>query len=218
MPEALDRPASPTRAPIRTLGPGYARVIERHLLALGERDRYLRFGFPASDEHVSNYVARLNFARDEVFGVFNRRLELIAMAHLAYIVAPGGVQKVEFGVSVNESARGRGFGAQLFQRAVTHARNQGVSELYIHALSENAAMIKIARNAGATVVRDGSESEAWLKLPAADFESQVTELLQEKLAMTDYGLKVQARRVRGFLGTLGEIREGVRAAREHTSP
>ena len=167
---------------------------------------------------MSNYVARLNFSRDEVFGVFNRRLELIAMAHLAYIIDADRTHKVEFGVSVNESARGRGLGAQLFQRAVVHARNQGVSELYIHALSENAAMLKIARHAGATVERDGSESEAHLKLPVADFESHVSELLQEKLALTDYHLKAQAKQVRSFLGLLGEIREGVRSAREHASP
>ena len=44
------------------------------------------------------------------------------------------------------------------------ARNRGVDTIFIHALSENTAMLKIARNAGATLQRDGSESEAWLKL------------------------------------------------------
>ncbi len=43
-------------------------------------------------------------------------------------------------------------GARLFERAVVVARNEGVGMLFIHALSENAAMLKIARNAGATVV------------------------------------------------------------------
>ena len=45
-----------------------------------------------------------------------------------------------------------------------HARNRGVQTLFIHALSENTAMLRIARNAGATVERDGPESEAWLRL------------------------------------------------------
>ena len=39
--------------------------------------------------------------------------------------------------------------------------------MYIHALTENTAMLKIARNAGATVERSGSESDAYLKLPSS---------------------------------------------------
>ena len=46
-----------------------------------------------------------------------------------------------------------------------HARNRGVVSIFIHALSENTAMLKIARDAGATVHRDGPETEAWLALP-----------------------------------------------------
>ena len=36
----------------------------------------------------------------------------------------------------------------MFERAVIHARNEGVDLLFIHALSENTAMLKIARRAG----------------------------------------------------------------------
>src|SRR6266702_3333280 len=50
----------------------------------------------------------------------------------------------EFGVSVLKKARGRGYGSRLFDRAVMHARNEGVELLFIHALSENTAMLKIA--------------------------------------------------------------------------
>jgi hypothetical protein len=36
-------------------------------------DRYLRFGYPANDEQIRRYVDQLNFDRDELFGIFNRR-------------------------------------------------------------------------------------------------------------------------------------------------
>jgi len=55
----------------------------------------------------------------------------------------------EFGVSVSPSRRGHGYGQQLFERAVVHARNHGVSQLIVYALSENTAMLRIARKAGA---------------------------------------------------------------------
>ena len=210
------RPNTPSSVvvPIRSIGPGQIDRIEAHLLALDPQDRYLRFGYAASDEQIRRYVAQLNFDRDEVFGIFNRRLELIAMAHLAFSVDPQYNSCAEFGVSVAKNARARGYGGRLFERAVMHARNEGVVMLFIHALSENTAMLKIARRAGAVIERDGSESQAHLRLPPADFDSRVTELLNQQVAVTDYHLKAQAHQFWGFLAMLQEIRRGVRDARD----
>lgn len=194
---ATVRPSVPRRdagVPIRTLGPDDRGAIVAHLLALDPRDRYLRFGFAAQDEHIRRYVESIRFGIDDVFGIFNRRLHLIAMAHLAYMVTPGrGSDAAEFGVSVSRHARGRGYGHRLFARAMLHARNHGVRRLYIHALSENAPMLHIARAAGATVVQQAGESECHLELPPADFDSHVAELLQEEVARADYGLKALRR-------------------------
>src|SRR4029453_18363777 len=98
----------------------------------------------------------------------------------------------EFGVSVLGSKRGRGYGARLFEHAMLHARNRGVDTLYIHALSENTAMLKIARKAGATVERTGSESEARLKLPPENLLTRFGEMLDTQAAEFDYRLKQQA--------------------------
>ena len=200
--------------PIRSIGPSHAERIAAHLLALEPRDRYLRFGYSASDEQVRRYVAGLDFERDEIFGIYNRKLELIAMAHLAFCTDPELMSCAEFGVSVLAHARGRGYGARLFDRAVMHSRNEGVQMMFIHALSENTAMLNIARKAGATVERDGSESEAYLKVRPADLDSRVTEMLDEQIAQTDYRLKVQAKKFWDFLALLQEIRQGVRDSRK----
>lgn len=203
----------PAHVPIRAIGPIHRDRILRHLLALDERDRYLRFGYPASDEQIRRYTDGLNFDRDEIFGIYNRRLELVAVAHLAFSVDPQFASCAEFGVSVQQRARGRGYGARLFERAVTHARNQGVTMMFIHALSENTAMLKIARKAGASVERDGTETEAYLKLPAATLDTRVTELVDEQFAELDYQLKSQAKQFLDFLGGLQEVRRGVREGR-----
>jgi GNAT superfamily N-acetyltransferase len=209
---------APWVSTIRQLGPGHRERIARHLLALEEHDRYLRFGYAATDEQIGRYVDGLDFERDDIFGIYNRRLELIAMAHLAHSVDRNFDACAEFGVSVSRSARGRGFGSKLFERAVMHARNEGVQMMFIHALTENTAMLKIARKAGATVERDGSESEAYLRLPPATFDSRVTELIEEQLAQTNYRLKVQAKQFWDFLAGLQEVRRGVRNARHKSSP
>ena len=60
--------------PIRSLGPGHRHRIAAHLLALDAQDRYLRFGYATSDEQIRRYVDHLDFVRDDIFGIFNRRL------------------------------------------------------------------------------------------------------------------------------------------------
>lgn len=206
-------PVPPTRLawiPIRSLGPEHRPRILRHLLALAEHDRYLRFGYAATDEQVARYVDSLDFNRDEVFGVYNRRLQLVAIAHLAY--PPEGTAEpaaAEFGGSVSAHLRGRGYGARLFEHAMLHARNRGLDTMFIHALSENTAMLRIARKAGGRVERAGGESDAYVKLPPETLASQVEQLVGSGAAELDYRLKQQARAVRVLLGALDEVRQGV---------
>lgn len=192
----------PVVVPIRSLGDNHRDRIAAHLLSLDARDRYLRFGYAATDEHIQRYVAGLDFERDEIFGIYNRKLELIAMAHLAYPSEKGHPSSAEFGVSVLKAARGRGYGARLFERAAMHARNDGVTQMFIHALSENTAMLKIAKSAGAMVRRDGSESEAYLQLPAATLDSRMTEIVHEQVAQADYRMKAQAQQFWSLLSGL----------------
>ena len=206
----------PVMVPIRSIGPSHGERITAHLLSLSPQDRYLRFGYAANDEQIRRYVSGLNFERDEIFGIYNRKLELIAMAHLAFSVDPGLKSCAEFGVSVQARSRGRRYGARLFDRAVMHARNNGVGMMFIHALSENTAMLNIARKAGAKIERDGSETEAYLKLPPADLDSRMTEMLEEQIAQTDYRLKVQAKQFWDLLAMVQEVRRGVRGARDKT--
>lgn len=206
----------PLLVPIRSLGVNHRTRIASHLLSLAPNDRYLRFGYMAQDEQIQRYVDGLDFDQDEIFGIYNRKLQLIAMAHLAHASPAGHEACAEFGVSVVPAARGRGYGARLFERAAMHATNDGVSLLFIHALSENAAMLKIARNAGARVERDGTESEAFLHLPEPTLDSQVTEMIQEQVAQTDYRLKVQAKQFWSFLADLQHIRRNAIDAQSRT--
>jgi GNAT superfamily N-acetyltransferase len=218
------RPASefPTKppplvVPIRSLAANHRDRIAAHLKALDVHDRYLRFGYAATDEQIDRYVSGLDFERDQIFGIYNRNLELLAMAHLAYAPDIKFESCVEFGVSVLKTSRGRGFGALLFERAAKHAQNHGGSLMFIHALSENHTMLKIARNAGARVEQEGAESEAYLRLPPATLDSRMTEILEEQLAQADYHLKVQAKHFWGFLAAMQSARRGVANEQPNTN-
>ncbi len=162
------------------------RVLTTHLLALSPHDRRLRFGGAASDVTVSDYVARIDFTRDAVFGCFADDLSLGGAAHVALA---GGV--AELGVSVLAPFRRRGIGSALFARASDFARNHFVRTLFMHCLTENAAMMHIARKAGMKVVPGGGEADAHLDLPPLDGGSIATEFLEERVALFDYNLKAQ---------------------------
>ena len=202
----------PAWIPIRSLAAGHRSRILAHLCALPESDRYLRFGYLASDEQIGRYVDGLNFDRDEVFGVFNRRLELVALAHLACpstaaMDAGSRPNAAEFGGSVLGRLRGRGYGTRLFEHAMLRARNRAISTIFIHALSENLPMLRIAKQAGAIVQRDGPESEAYLQLPPETVASHLEQALNNGAAEFDYRLKQQAH----FVDVVAEAIEDVRS-------
>ncbi len=216
-PDDVHRPEKLAWIPIRSLGPAHRPRILSHLLTLSEHDRYLRFGYPATDGQIERYVNGLDFERDEVFGVFNRRLQLVALAHLAYPpeaaeqpqLGSGQAHAAEFGGSVAAHLRGRGFGARLFEHAMLHARNRGIDTLFIHALSENTAMLRIARKAGASVQRAGSEADAYLQLPPETLASHMEQLVGEGAAALDYQFKQQARMVDALIDAVAEVRTNI---------
>lgn len=198
-----------TWVPIRALARRHRHRIIDHLLALEPQDRYLRFGYPASDEQIRKYALAIDFGRDEVLGIFNRRLQLIALAHVAYGLPPTSASQgsmAEFGVSVLAHSRGRGLGRRLFDAAALHARNRGIDTLFIHALSENRPMLRIAAAAGAVVERDGAESAAWLRLPPDTVGSQVEQALDRQLGELDFQLKRQAQMLSGFVESVAEVK------------
>jgi RimJ/RimL family protein N-acetyltransferase len=194
---AADRPLSVIgRAPVlvRELSSGDRERLLKHFLALDEDDRLLRFGQIVPDRVIENYVANIDFSRDTVFGVFDDQLALVGVGHLAYLPDEGSKRTAEFGVSVTESARGRGAGSRLFERAAIRSRNTHVSTLYMHCLSRNSTMMHIAKKSGMKIEYAYGEADAYLSLTPADHGSILTEMLQEQAAVFDYAIKRQTRR------------------------
>ncbi|WP_206950845.1 GNAT family N-acetyltransferase [Trinickia acidisoli] len=194
--ELSDRaPQAAHRAPVlvRELTAGDRDQLLAHFLALGGDDRLLRFGQTAPDHVIEHYVRSIDFAHDKVFGVYDQRLDLVGVGHLAYLPADGDQRMAELGVSVLESSRGIGVGSKLFERAAIHSRNTRVTTLYMYCLSRNATMMHIAKKAGMKIEYAYGSADAYLTLPPADQASIIAEMLQEQAAVFDYAIKRQAR-------------------------
>jgi RimJ/RimL family protein N-acetyltransferase len=187
---------------VKALGERDRHRVLRHFLALDRDDRLLRFGSMLQDEQVAAYVAKLDFAKDIVFGVYNRVFQLVGVGHLAFTskeAHPDSInytdkEKVaEFGVSVSKSARGQGVGTRLFERAAVHCRNSDVDTLYMQCLSSNRTMMHIAKKAGMEIQREYGEADAHLHLPPPSPASVLAEALDEQFAKIDYTVKANVR-------------------------
>lgn len=184
--------------PVQRLTEAARPKLREHFLRLDANDVRLRFGAPLGSDAIEAYVEGIDFDTDAVFGVYEDELGLAAVAHVAF-----GADGAELGVSVLPGHRSRGLGSALFARTVEHARNRFVTRMYMHCLSENAAMMHIARKSGMNICVDTGEAEAFLKLEPADQASISGELMRQRLALFDYALKTQAAAMRRITDSLG---------------
>ncbi len=152
--------------------------IERHLAALDDHDRRLRFGASLGAEALHDYVQGLDFERDALFGAYGERFELAAVAHLGCVGTAA-----ELGLSVLPNQRRRGLALGLLERVVRRARTLGFATLWVHCLYENHAMMQLARKAGMEVVIAAGEADAYLKLPPATPLSYGLDLYESQVAL-----------------------------------
>ena len=178
------RPSTPMNAAVQRLNEGTRDMLTAHFLALPADDRRLRFGASLSTQAIAGYVDRIDFDRDAVFGVFDDDLTLIGVAHTAF-----AEDFAELGISVLPTHRGRGVGSALFARAADHVRNRSISNLFMHCLAENAAIMHIARQHGMSIVAAAGDVDAHLALSPASPASITGEFLTERVALYDYALK-----------------------------
>ena len=150
-----------------------------------------------SDQGIRTYVDSIDFAKSDVFAVFDDALHIAGAVHLGY-----GDESAELGLSVLAEARGKGIGNALFTRATVHLSNRFIRSVYMHCLRENAVILHLARKNGMSIVMDGSEADAHLSLPKATPETVASEWMAATLALIDYRLKVGANATRDVLATI----------------
>jgi GNAT superfamily N-acetyltransferase len=192
-------PHATTPSPISTvrLHASDRGALQAHFIRLDSGDRRLRFGSGTSDAGLREYVGRIDFERDGVFAVQDDELRLLAVVHIAMGSGPA-----EMGLSVLPEARGQGLGNALFGRAVTFLRNRGVASVFMHCLTENAAIMHIARKNHMRTARHGTESDARLELAPATAGSFVNEWLDDQRARAVQALRCNGRHAQANFGVL----------------
>jgi len=181
--------------PIPRLSADLRPTLVAHFLSLPPKDRCLRFGTGLAPRVIADYVERIDFKRDAVFGVQDDSLALVGVAHVAF-----DGQRAELGLSVLPEHRHRRVGDALFKRAAVHARNRGIPEMFMQFLSLNVAMRIIAQRFGMDIVSRGIEVYAYLGLLPASIASVAAEIVSDSIATFDGTLKGLAAGWRKGLG------------------
>ena len=172
---------------VHRLDAGSRAALAAHFLALSAEDRRLRFGSSLASGRVCAYVDGIDFRHDVVFAVRGDCCAVVGVAHVAL-----GDDDAELGLSVLPGHRGRGVGSALFERAASHARNHGTSRLFMHCLTENAPIMRIARRFGMNIVTNTGDADAYLELPPASAASRARELATGRFAQCERALKARA--------------------------
>jgi len=160
-------------------------LVIKHLTSLVDNDRRLRFGGVLSDESIASYVDKQWDADGAWFGTFDGE-ELIAVVHVAITD-----NEAEIGLSVDPHYRDRKLGQKLFERAAFYIRSEGIQHVYMHCLSENAAMKHMAQKYNMTTVSQYGETDARavVDAPYTPMDS-VTEAVAQQLALCDNSIRV----------------------------
>lgn len=187
------------------LGDNDRSRLHRHFLQLDVTDRQLRFGVSLNDDAVISYVDNIDFERDEVYAIADDTQIILGAVHIA-MAGP----EAELGLSVGASARGVGIGNALFERAVMRLRNRCVREVLVRCLSQNAAMMHLARKHGMSIQFDGPDREARLELPPATSGTYMLEWLQDRQATYVGNLRERTRLGQSILAAFPPFLAGQR--------
>jgi RimJ/RimL family protein N-acetyltransferase len=176
---------------IRRLLASESYLLKEHLQRLDAEARRRRFGHDVSDDTIASYASRAGDVGNITFGYFVEG-EVRAVAELR----PDALirrDSAEVAFSVERSFINRGIATQLMGRVIQTARNRGLRHLLLVCMPDNAKMQAIARHYGAELkIADGS-IVADVVPRSADYQSWVSEILDERLTYLHAALDMQTR-------------------------
>lgn len=202
---------------VQNLTRGEMPQLLRHLRTLSPDDQRLRFGRSMNHRALEGYVRGIDFSVDKAFGIFDSE-KLIAFAHLALHEAKGFA---ELGLSVSPEHRRQGHGEVLLRRAALHVSNLGLRVIYMHCLSENEGMMRLAQKTGFKVVPEGIEADATKSVERATLRSISQEMLCDQIALVDSIFRRQLntlRRIATLKNFFSRLKRLNRAAKARRAP
>ena len=167
-------------------------------------DRYLRFGYAASDDNINDYLEKAfdEFGFKNMWFIVEKDNKVIGSVHVSFCpLTKDGNYTAEMGFTVSPEHRGEGIGQELFIRGSTWAMMRGAKTLYTQCLSENKIMQHIAKKNGMTVVTiSQGEKEATIQATKSKMQSYFDDKFFDNLAFVDQAITKQQSIYKSFIG------------------
>jgi RimJ/RimL family protein N-acetyltransferase len=164
-------------------------IINHFLHDITDHDRYLRFGYAATNEAIISYLndSFEDYGDNNMWFICVDNEKIVGTVHVSFCpVSKDGRNTAEMGFTVSPDYRGRGLGQDLFQRAATWAMMKGANTLYTQCLSENKVMQHIAKKNGMTVVTIGQgEKEATISATKGTIRAYYDDKMFDNLSFVD---------------------------------
>jgi GNAT superfamily N-acetyltransferase len=166
----------------------------KHLLALDEHSRYLRFGYPIRDEMINQLCDKFeaNPKQHKIFVIENDDLDVVGAGHISL-----ADEETELAFSVLKEHQGRGMGSSLMKRCVEWCQNRNIKSGCMVCLATNDAIKKLAKRHG-ILVNNSGEITADIQIPEPNAVSVINEVFDSNLAKFDHLGKLQRRFARMF--------------------
>lgn len=168
-----------TRASFRRLFPWEGHRYAAHLKALTPEGRRARFFGVVDDDALEAHAARAT-ATGHVEACF---LDGRIIGAYELFVAPDPTAPAQLALSVDPAHEGSGLGAELVARARARSALLGAPAIEVQTQAENAAVLKLARRAGASITRNGAERHAVLAVPQPDLPRLALALLWDEASL-----------------------------------
>ena len=179
------------------------KLYDHFLVDIVDHDRYLRFGYNASNENVTKYLdtAFDDFGQRNMWFIVERDDKVVGSVHVSFSpLTKDGKYTAEMGFTVSPEYRGQGYGQDLFIRGSTWAMMRGATTLYTQCLSENQVMQHIAKKNGMTVMTIGyGEKEATIQATKGTIRAYFDDRMFDNLAFVDMAITKQQNIYKSFM-------------------
>jgi len=167
---------------VRRVLPHEYSKYRKHLKALDEASKYLRFGYQIKDEMIDALCDKFESEPDKniLFAIENDDLDFIAIGHIS------DQEELELAFSVLKGYQGQGMGTRLMKRVIQWCRIHNKLRGCMVCLSTNAAIKHLCLKHGIKIKSEHGETLATIELPHADAYTYVEEVADRNLAVIDY--------------------------------
>ena len=167
---------------VRRVLPAEYPKYRKHLKALDEASKHLRFGYVIRDEMIDQLCDRFEADPDKniLFCIENDELDFVAVGHIAL------QEDMELAFSVLKDYQGQGLGNLLFKRVIQWCRTHGKLKGCMVCLSSNSVIKHLCVKYGIKIHSEHGETLADVELDHPSITTFVSEATDSNLAVMDY--------------------------------